>query len=116
MGNMLHRAIEAWEKLAEKNYQVQILNLSCLSEIDTKAIKEGAETGIIITYEDHSIKTGMGSIVANVIAENSLRVRFVKMGITAYGASGKPEELFKAQGLDVNTLIGVVVKEIEKIS
>lgn len=114
MGNMLHRAIEAWEKLAEKNYRVRILNLSCLSEVDTKVIKEGAETGIIVTYEDHNIKTGMGNIVANVIAENSLRVRFVKMGITAYGTSGKPKELFKAQGLDINTLIGVVVEEIEK--
>jgi transketolase len=36
------------------------------------------------------------------------------MGITRYGSSGKPDDLYKMQGLDVESLVQVVFNEIEK--
>jgi len=113
MGSMLHRAIQAWEILKERGYQVKVINVACLSDIDAKVIREAARTGVIITYEDHNVKTGLGSIIANFLAENSLSPRFRKLGLTGYASSGKPNDLFKMQGLDVNSLVQTVIQAIQ---
>jgi transketolase len=113
-GGMVHRAVQAWEKLRGKGVEVQVLNISCLSDLDIEAILKAAKTGAIITYEDHHIQTGLGSLIANVLAEYGVSIRFRKMGITRYGSSGKPEDLYRMQGLDVESLAKAVMDEIEK--
>jgi transketolase len=113
-GNMVYRAVQAWQKLREKGIEVQVLNISCLSDLDVEAIQAAARTGMIVTYEDHHIQTGLGSFIANVLTEKGLRVRFRKMGIAQYGSSGKPDDLYKMQGLDVDSLVRVVMEEIKK--
>jgi len=115
-GGMVQRALQAWERLRGRGLQVQVLNLSCLSDLDTEAILRGAKTGTVITYEDHLVQTGLGSLVADVLAEHGLSVRFRKMGITRYGSSGKPEDLYRQQGLDVENLVRAVLNEIEERS
>ncbi|NWG03773.1 MAG: transketolase [Syntrophaceae bacterium] len=113
-GGMVYRAVQAWEKLKEKGIEVQVLNISCLSDLDVEAILKAAHTGTVITYEDHQIHTGLGSRIANVIAEHRLSIRFRKLGITQYGSSGKPDDLYKMQGLDAESLIQVVLDEIAR--
>jgi transketolase len=100
--------------LKEKGVEVQILNISCLSDLDAEAILKAAETGIIITYEDHHVQTGLGSLIANFLAGHGLGVRFRKLGITQYGSSGKPEDLYRMQGLDAESLVLAVMKEVRK--
>ena len=114
MGSMLHRAIKAWEILKEKGCSVRIINVACLSDIDAKVIGEAAQTGVVITYEDHNVKTGLGSIVANFLAENSLFPYFRKLGLTYYASSGKPDDLFKMQGLDVDSLVQTTLQAIQR--
>jgi transketolase len=41
-------------------------------------------------------------------------IRFRKIGITQYGGSGKPDDLYKMQGLDADSLVKVVMDEIQK--
>jgi transketolase len=113
-GGMVYRAVQAWQKLKEKGVEVQILNISCLSDLDAEAILKAAETGIIITYEDHHAQTGLGSLIANFLAGHGLGVRFRKLGITQYGSSGKPEDLYRMQGLDAESLVLAVMKEVRK--
>jgi transketolase len=113
-GGMVYRAVQAWEKLKGKGIEAQVLNISCLSDLDIDAVLKAARTGIIITYEDHHIQTGLGSIMANVLAEHGLGIRFRKLGIKQYGSSGKPDDLYRMQGLDVESLVQAVMEEIEK--
>jgi transketolase len=113
-GSMVHRSVQAWQKLKEKGVEVQVWNISCLSDLDTKAILAAAKTGTVITYEDHHIQTGLGSLIANFLAEHGLTIRFRKMGITQYGSSGKPEELYRMQMLDVDSLVQTVTETIRK--
>lgn len=113
-GGMIFRAIQAWEKLGEKGIHVQLLNISCLSDLDRNAILNAAKTGIVITYEDQHIQTGLGSLIANFLAENGLGIRFRKLGVTRYGSSGKPDDLYRMHGLDVESLVRTVLEEIEK--
>jgi len=113
MGGMLSYAIQASEILKKKGYQVQVINVSCLTDLDKERLKEAAQTGVIVTYEDHNINTGLGSVVANFLAENSFNPHFKKMGAKAYAGSGAPEELFRMQGLDVDSLVKNVIKLID---
>jgi transketolase len=48
------------------------------------------------------------------LAEHGLSIRFRKMGITQYGGSGKPEDLYRMQGLDVDSLVQAVMEEVRK--
>jgi len=111
-GGMVYRAIQACEKLRENGVEVQVFNISCLSDLDGEAILKAAETGVIITYEDHHIQTGLGSLVANFLAGQSSRIRFRKLGVTQYGSSGKPDDLYRMQGLDLEGLVQAVMDEI----
>jgi transketolase len=113
-GGMVYRAFQAWQKLREKGVGVQVIHISCLSDLDKEAILKAAKTGIIITYEDHHIQTGLGTLIANVLAEHGLGIRFRKMGITRYGSSGKPDDLYQMQGLDVESLVQAVLHEVSK--
>jgi transketolase len=113
-GGMVYRAIQAYEELREKGVEVQVINISCLSKLDSVAILKAAKTGVIITYEDHHIQTGLGSLIANFLAGQGLGIRFRKLGATHYGSSGKPDELYRMQGLDVGSLVQAVMDEIEK--
>jgi transketolase len=111
-GVMLHRAISAWEILLQKGISVQVLNICCPLHIPAQVLKDAAAKGIIITYEDHNVKTGIGSIVANGLMENRFSCRLRKLGITSYSSSGPPDELFKASGLSANDLVRAVEEEI----
>jgi transketolase len=115
-GAMVHKAVQAWQELRQKGAVVQIINISCLSSLDSEAILQAAKTGILITYEDHHIQTGLGSLIANFVAERGLAVRFRKLGIKHYGSSGKPDDLYRLQGLDVESLVRAVMEEINKKS
>lgn len=111
-GVMLHRAVSAWELLQQKGISVQVLNVCCPLHIPALVLKDAAAKGIIITYEDHNVKTGLGSIVANGLMENRLSCRLRKLGVTSYSSSGTPDELFKASGLSANDLVKAVEEEI----
>ncbi|MCX7941946.1 MAG: transketolase, partial [Dictyoglomaceae bacterium] len=112
MGSMVFRAVQAWEKLKEMGIKVKVFNFSTPKEIDWDSLKEAVDTGLVITYEDHNVHTGIGSIIGNAIAEKGFKVKFIKLGVKEYGASGKPDDLFKLQGLDVNSLVNIIKENI----
>lgn len=113
-GCMLHRAIQAWAILKQREISVRVLNVCCPKDLDEEVLLDAARIGIIITYEDHNIHTGLGNIAADKLISMGLSVRLRKLGISSYGLSGPPNELFKAAGLDVDSLVRTVEEEISK--
>jgi len=116
MGSMVPRAIKVWEILKEKGILVKIFNVSCplALEKDLEKIKEGFATGLVITYEDHQIETGLGARIALLATEQSLTAKFLRFGVINYGASGKPDELFRLQGLAPEQVAEKILKILEK--
>jgi transketolase len=100
IGPMLHEAVKAHELLKRKGLAVRVLNMCSVVPIDRAAIVEAAATGVVVTAEDHNAHTGLGSLIANVLAEEGARCSFRKCGAHYYGASGSPADLFRAAGLD----------------
>ena len=67
-GVMVARAMEAAELLAAEGVQARVLNLATVRPLDEAAVLDAAaETGRIVTVEEHTIYGGLGSAVAEVV-------------------------------------------------
>jgi len=89
-GNITHEVIEAVDEAVKEGISVRLINMHTLKPIDKDIIlKAASETGALLTVEEHSICGGLGSRVAEVLLdENSLPVRFKRMGLDNTFASG----------------------------
>lgn len=108
-GSLVYIAIEAAEELKKQNISARVINIHTIKPIDKDLILKAAkETNAIITAEDHSIIGGLGSAVAEILAEN-YPIKMKRIGINdKFGESGKPEELYKKYGLTKENIIRVV--------
>lgn len=100
MGIMTAAALEAAEMLAAEGISAAVLNMATVKPIDEEAIVAAAKaTGAIVTCEEHNIIGGLGSAVAEVLAEKA-SARLVRVGVKdTFGESGKPADLLKKYGL-----------------
>ena len=89
-GNILHEVLRAADDLETAGIAARVVNLHTLKPIDEEIIvKAAAETRAILTVEEHTILGGLGSAVAEIIAENcSEPVRFKRMGLQGVFPSG----------------------------
>ena len=100
IGLMVRAALEAAIELEREGIYCRVLNMSTLKPIDEAAIVQAAaETGAIVTAEEHLEHGGLGSLVAQVVAKNRpVPMEFIAIKDT-YAKSGKPSELLERYGL-----------------
>jgi transketolase len=110
-GPTIHEAVKASEELA-KNHGIRaaVLNFASIKPLDIDAILQAAKTGLIVSAEDHHIDTGLGSLVAVILAENALACRLVRLGVKRYGFSGTPEELYSSEGINREGIVKAVLQ------
>ena len=111
-GSMAWRAVEAAERLKAEGIGVAVFNVSCPKDIDRDSLRAAAETGCIVTYEDHNAQTGLGSIVGCLLAEERSAVSFTRMGVTDYGLSGPSDSVYAGAGLGIDDLIATIKKSL----
>ena len=102
------QAAEAARTLSEQDgLSVRILNMHTIKPIDSEAIlKAVVDTRRIVTFEEHNVMGGLGSAVADVIAESGKGCAFEKVGIPdCFCEVGYPEDLYSHYGLDANGII-----------
>lgn len=99
-GIMVPQALQAAEELKAQGVNAKVINMHTIKPLDSEAVLAAAkECGAIVTAEEHSIIGGLGSAVAEVLADNR-HVPFERVGIMdRFGQSGKPPMLFEAYGL-----------------
>ena len=110
-GGLVYHALMAAKELEIEGIKTKVMNLSSIKPIDTEAIVALAkETRAIITVEEHQIAGGMGSAVAEVLAQNyPTLIEFI--GIKdKFGQSGTPEELIEHYGMGKNSIKEAVKK------
>jgi transketolase len=95
-GIMVASAMGAAQSLAQDRIDCRVLSMSTLKPLDRDAIVKAAmETGAIITAEEHLRRGGLGSAVAQIVAEQwPVPMSFVAIN-DIYAKSGKPAELLK---------------------
>lgn len=99
-GALTTNVMEAWQQLSAEGVSVAVLVAASVSPFDRQSVIEAARNGPILTVEDQHIDTGLGAIVATILAEEGISTGFKRLGVTRYGSSGKPADLYAAQGLD----------------
>ena len=71
-GIMVAESLKAASMLEEKGISGRVVNIFTIKPIDKELIVDSArETGAIVTCENHNVINGLGSAVAEVLAENS---------------------------------------------
>ena len=93
-------ALEARELLANEGISARVINIHTIKPIDKDIIlAAAADTGVIVTAEEHNIIGGLGSAVAEVVCE-ARPVPVLRVGTEdCYGRSGKVPALLELYGL-----------------
>jgi transketolase len=114
-GTVMRDALEARQQLENDGVSVRVLDVHTVKPIDTEAVVAAAkETGHVVTVEDHLTTGGLGSAVAEVLAESGTSCRFKRLGIPdTFPIIGEPHELFHYYGYDAEG-ISDTVKQILK--
>lgn len=99
-GIMVSRALLAADLLKGCGVSARVINMSSIKPIDEAAIVKAAQdTGAIVTAEEHSVKGGLGSAVAEVVVKRC-PVPMAMVGVgDSFGESGKADDLLKKYGL-----------------
>ncbi|MBR1747978.1 MAG: transketolase family protein [Clostridia bacterium] len=111
-GSCVYQALKASEILEKEGISVCVLNMHTIKPIDKDAILSAIkDTGVIVTAEDHTVIGGLGSAVADVIAENGAGVKFKKLGIQdVFSPMGAPDDLLAIHGINDKGIAEAVKK------
>jgi len=117
-GNMLYTGTVVSKKLREMKKKPRLISLHTLKPFDEQIIKKAArETGAIFTLEEHNIIGGLGSAVAEVLAENNLNISFRRFGIQDrfFQKTGSQDYLRKLHHISPEYITTRILKDISRI-
>ncbi len=111
-GSLVYPAILAAQQLGNEGINATVINLHTIKPIDRDAIVNLAKSaGVIVACEEHQIMGGMGSAVAEVLAEeHPVPMEFIGVR-DQFGQSGTPNELMKHYQLDQESIM-IAVRDV----
>ena len=114
-GGLMHRVLLAAKELEAEGVKTKVMNLATIKPIDVNAIVALAkETKRIVTVEEHQIAGGMGSAVAEVLAQNyPVFIEFIGVQ-DKFGQSGTPDELVEHYGMGKDSIKKAVKKVLNR--
>jgi transketolase len=110
-GMMLAAALAASRALGACGVSVSVINVPTIKPLDSAVVLEAAAGArLVVTAENHSIIGGLGSAVAETIAEAGLGRPLRRVGLrdTFAEGSGDAPFLFKKYGLSTGTLVETI--------
>lgn len=113
IGMMVHEARIAAKKLEEEGISVTVIDMFTLKPIDREAIvKHSKGKKLVVSAENHSITNGLGSAVAEVLAEEC-QTKLVRVGVKErFGQVGTLEFLQEEYGLRAEDIYQAVKNNI----
>ncbi len=114
-GILLYNALMAAEELSKEGIECIVINNHTIKPIDEATIIAAAQkTGAVVTVEEHQVRNGLGSAVAEVLAKNyPVPQEFIGVQ-DRFGESGNPAELIEAFGMGINSIKAAVQKVITR--
>ena len=108
-GMMAETAIQAAAILSVRGLSARIINIHTIKPLDRAIIKKAAaETGAIVVLEEHNIIGGLGSAVAECVAE-TCPCPVLRVGVQdTFGRSGKVPPLLELYGLNTETVVAKI--------
>lgn len=114
-GLMVQEAMAAARMLADEGISAAVVNIATIKPLDEElVIKMAKQCGAVVTAEEHNVIGGLGSAVAEVLAENC-PVPMQRVGVAdRFGQSGKPAELMVEYGLTPEVIAAKVKAAIAR--
>ncbi len=100
-GQLLYDALSTAKELEEEGISLEVIDMFTLKPLDIKLIERALQgKKAVITFENHNIINGLGSAVAEVMAERGVSIPLKRIGVVeAFGQVGTVEYLKNAYGL-----------------
>jgi transketolase len=116
IGLITAEVVKAADALAERGIESTIVVVSSMNPHPTDDILEAIEKArLVVTVEEHSISGGLGSLVCEIVAENSVSARVVRCGVrTPPLATGSHRFYLDACGLTAEKLARTAESEVTK--
>ena len=114
MGTLAGAAVAASDALREEGLEVEVGIVATPLELDDAAMEYAAQAPLIVTVEDHSVRTGLGASVAEWIARNGGEARLITLGVEGYQSSGASADLFARAGLDASGIAERIKQELQR--
>jgi len=99
-GVMVAEALAAADMLVEAGISAEVIDVASVKPLDSATLIASArKTGAVVTCEEHSVMAGMGSAVAEVLAQHAPTPMKLVGVNDVFGTSGEPAELMAHFGL-----------------
>jgi len=112
MGTLAGAAVVAADALREEGAEVEVGIVATPLELDDAAMRYASDAPLLVTIEDHNVRTGLGASVAEWLARNGGEARLVTLGVDGYQSSGSSPELFARLGLDPSGIAESIRREL----
>jgi transketolase len=114
-GPLLYQALRAAKEL-ERTTPVAVVNIHTIKPLDAKTVAAYAKkAGAVVTVEEHQVAGGLGSAIAEVLAQECpVPIEFVGVR-DSYGQSGTPDELIEHYGMDTPHILAAVKKVLKRV-
>ncbi len=106
-------ALAARDILKDKGIELAVMNVSCPLAISEKDVEAIAEYKNVFTYEEHLLFSGLGCILGSLLARSGKAVNLHSYGVEGFSPSGASGDLFKALGLDAESIADKIQKAIK---
>ncbi len=113
-GNMMAEAFAAWSALDKKGARIALVNVSDWSDFHADDIAMIGEYRRVVTLEDHNVKTGLGAALTVALYDAGFTPTVTRLGVTQYGSSGTPSELYKMLKLDSGSVAATIQRILDR--
>jgi transketolase len=106
-GVTLHEALTAYDELKADGIAIRVIDLYSVKPVDEATLAlAAAETGVIITVEDHFAQGGIADAVRSGLDGKSANVR--SLAVRKMPRSGKPTELLDFEDISASAIVRTV--------
>jgi len=104
MGTVAGEAVRAADLMRAEGKGVAVGIVACPLDLDDVAMRSAARAPVLLTVEDHNVRSGLGASVAEWMALNGAATRLMRLGVTGYQSSGASSEILARAGLDAASI------------
>ncbi len=114
-GPLVHNALLAARELEKSGTWVTVVNIHTIKPLDEETIEKVVrEAGAVVTVEEHQIAGGLGSAIAELLAQKApAPIEFIGVH-DQFGQSGEPKELIEHYGMGVSHIVAAVKKVVSR--
>ncbi|WP_445623720.1 transketolase family protein [Lacticaseibacillus paracasei] len=117
-GQLVSEALDVADRFEEHGLTADVIDMFTIKPLDSALLlKRMAHKKAVITIENHSVIGGLGSAVAEVMAENQIPIPLKKIGcMDRFGQVGTPDFLQEEYGLTTGKIYSQLEPFLKKIN